>query len=244
MKDRRIIPRIGVVALLLSILCLVVVAADPPDSEVNPVSGYIESVYSAWENTDFNISHVTDPGDEQPIEVVIVSGHPSDDLGARIEISSAGDTWVVWWRDAATDQVLIRKRTYSDDSWSSERLVSDSGESSRNPEIVHDGSDAWVAYEFDDAGGTSVAANVINDEPDPIPDHTVVGTTSYSGDVDVLIQAESGNIWVSWVDSTSDVGWSEYDYSTASWGAPQYESYANDDVEAARARIRTTVLGN
>lgn len=236
-----------IVALLAGVLIagfVSVFASDPPDSEINPANGYIEIADSAWEGSRYNIRHITDPGDGSPLEVITLSGHPADDLSPRIEISSAGDTWVVWCRDQSTGRVLVRKKTYSTGSWSSERTVSSSNESSRNPEVVHDGTDVWVAYEYDSALGTSVGVSIIEDEPDPIDARTEVGTTTYGGDLDVLIRFGSGNLWVTWIDSDTHVGWSEYDYGAAGWSAAEFESYANDDVDAARSRIRTTVLGN
>lgn len=44
--------------------------------------------------------------------------------------------------------------------------------------------------------------------------------------------------------SSTDVGWSEYDYTGESWSTASYESYAEDTVADARSRIRSTVLGN
>ncbi|UCF67618.1 MAG: hypothetical protein JSV80_17965 [Acidobacteriota bacterium] len=44
-------------------------------------------------------------------------------------------------------------------------------------------------------------------------------------------------------DSATHVGWSEYDDAADSWSVPAYESYANDSIQDALARVRTTVLG-
>jgi hypothetical protein len=220
----------------------IAVASDPPDSELNPVSGFIETVDSVWQESSYDVRHTTNQGPGQPTLVFMVDEDESDDLAPRVAIASNGNTWVTWWRDAATDQVLIRKRTYSPRAWSTETLVSDPGESSRNPEVVHDGSEAFVAYEFSASVGTSIAVSRIKEDPEPFG-RSVLATTSFTGDVDVLIHTDSGHLWVTWVDSATYVGWSEYAYGTGSWGSALYESYAADSIAAARDRIRAEVLG-
>jgi hypothetical protein len=59
-----------------------------------------------------------------------------------------------------------------------------------------------------------------------------------------MIQAESGKLWVTWVDSSSHVGWVQYDYTLESWSGVSVESYASETVADARGRIRTEVLAD
>jgi hypothetical protein len=219
-------------------------AADPPDSKVNPASGKIETVDALVSESDLLVRHIIDHGQGEPQEVTYLTNNSVDDLSPKLEINASGDSWVVWWRDAATDQIFYRKRDYSSGNWSSEVALSDSTESSRNPEIVNDGTDAWVAFEFDDIGGTTIVVGIIKDEPDPFGNRTSLGTTTYSGSLDTLIHYKSGNLWVTWIDSADEVGWSQYDYANETWSTVNYESYGDDTVPAARARIRTEVLGN
>jgi hypothetical protein len=218
-------------------------ASDPPDSQVNPQSGSIETVDSYWTGSHYRVRHVINPGDGQLIQVSYLTTGSIDDNAPRVAISAAGDTWAVWWRDDATDEVLIRKRTYSSGTWGAERLVSNSSENSQSPQILHDGTKPWVAYHATVQGGTKIAVAAGTDSPDPW-DPLGLRTTTYAGDVDVLIHFESSHLWVTWVDSASNVGWCEYDYATSAWSSPSNESYASDNVTAARGRIRAGVLGN
>ncbi len=228
-------------AISLILACFLVFASDPPDSKTNPQSSYIETTDSHVVGSQYDL-RLTITTENGPV-VYSFGSAAFDDNGPRLAISSGGDTWVVWWRAASTDQVLIRKLTYATGNWSSERLVSDSDEGSRHPEIVYDGATPWVAYEFDaEGGGTSIAVNGIKEDPIPIGFRTLLRTTSYAGDTDVLAYYESGHLWVTWVDSASNVGWCEYDYGTTGWSSPSFESYANDSVAAARGRVRTAVL--
>ncbi len=236
------------VRLALSLCCSLAIGisfgADPPDSKINPISGFIEVTDATWSGTSDDVRHVVNPGSDHLLQVFIVSADPRNDNGPRLAISPAGDTWIVWWREDTLSSVVVRGHNDSTGVWTSERTVSDAAENSLNPEIAHDGSRPWVAYEVHDQSATSIAVIPISDDSDPIPQHAIVGTTVYSGDVDVRINAESGDLWVTWVDSDTNVGWCEYDYATSTWSSPSNESYASDNVTAARGRIRTTVLSN
>jgi hypothetical protein len=241
-------PLVVVVPILLA---AAVATAAPPDSETNPVSGLIETADSFTLGAQEDVRHTVDPGQGQPLQVVnLSSSNSNDDLDARLTINATGDTYFVWWRDLGNDVVLLRRRTCSGSncsqgSWSTEIPVSQQGDKARHPAIVHDGTDPWVAYEYDSGSLTALGVVQINEDPDPIPsNHFELATTSFGGDVDVMIHAEAGNLWVTWVHSTSAVGWSEYDYATATWSEADTESYEGNSVAAARGEIRTTVLGN
>ena len=59
-KCRMTVARTFLALLVVLVLgWLVAAASDPPDSEVNPVSGYIEGTDSTWEQSGFNVRHVT-----------------------------------------------------------------------------------------------------------------------------------------------------------------------------------------
>lgn len=242
---RRATVRVGSLVLLVCACSLPAWGSDPPDSELNPVSGKIETVDASAEGGNYDLRFVADPGGGCARSVFPLTSDPLDDLAPRLTITGSGDTWVVWWRDGEIDTVLARKRTLATDSWSGEITVGNKLESGRHPEIVHDGSTAWVAYELDDVSGdTGVAAAGIHDDVEPVGTRDILATTGYTGDRDLSILSEAGQLWVSWVDSATEVGWSEYDYATETWGSAGYESYAADDVEQARERIRTAVLAN
>jgi len=225
---------------------LAVTNADPPDSHVNNISGAIETADTPWSATNYNVRHVINAGGGHSLLITVLTTDSRDDLGARLLINSVnGDSWVAWWRDAAVDQVLVRRRVNATGAWAAERVQSGSSVGSRHPSVAFDGSQPWIAYEVDAAGaGTILEAKVIEDDPAPFLTGTVVATTTYTGTVDALIQAESGRLWLSWVDSATLVGWCRYDSGTATWSVPAFESYASDSVSAARGRIRSSILAN
>lgn len=220
-------------------------AGDPPDSEVNPVSGFIESVDSKWENSSWSIRYVVDEGQGQALTSEWLTDASGTDKSPRIAIRTDGDTGGVWWRDTTDDEVVFRMRDLATKTWSAAKQASTAGEGSRNPEMVTDGFTFWIAFELDAAGGgTGIAVNGISDSAEPFPTRTLLDTTTFAGDTDVMAHADSGETWVTWVHSGNDVGWSQYDSGTELWSLPGYESYANDTIKAARQRISDEVLGN
>lgn len=236
--------------LLVVMLCstslplIALVTSDPPDSEVNPLSGNIETAAPVLAGSNQDIRYAIDPGIGSLPASSTVTDNPLDDRNPRLMIAANGDAWVVWWRDDAIDKVLYRKRRFSDGSWSNERILSDAGESSRNPVAVHDGANAWVVFEYTNGANKGIAVNITIDEPDPIGCRTPIAQTGFTGNVQALIHAESGHLWVTWVDGPAYVGYSVYSYTGQTWSAPAFESYATDNVGAARGRVRAAVLGN
>ncbi|ANM30698.1 hypothetical protein ABI59_15620 [Acidobacteria bacterium Mor1] len=232
--------RLTLMALFVCALIGSPLFADAPDSEVNPQTGDIETADATTNASDLDVRITIDDGSGNNV-VTFLSTHADDDRAPRISIEDSGDVWVIWWRDSATDEIVLRKRPHGS-TWDAEQVISEPGESSRNPSIVSDGSDVFMAYEYDSGSDTGIAVYQEEWQPDPYGIRLTLDTTSYGGDVDVLLFSEDGNVWVTWVDSAGDVAWSEYDAAGDSWSATAYESYSADTVEDARSRIRTTVL--
>ncbi len=226
-------------AISLILVSSLAFGSDPPDSAVNPRSGYIETVDSFLSAGQYDVRHTITWGSGQVTQSF--GSEAADDVGPRLVIGPEGDTWVVWWRDGVPRQVFVQKRTYSTGTWGPERQVGDPSESCSHPSIVLDGAQPWVAHEATDTSGRYIAVGAIQDDPVPMPGLRIA-TISYSGETDVKIDSESGHLWVTWIDSATDVGWCEYDHVTGIWSAPGYESYADDSVSAARIRIRSSVV--
>jgi hypothetical protein len=215
---------------------------ESPDSDVNPKNQDIETADPVWTGTNHDIQYVIKRSADSRFDVYEVSVHPLDDLRPRVAIAPNGDAWVAWWRDGAVDGVVVRKRNFAEGSWDAERVLSLPDEGSRNPVVVHDGAQAWVAYEFDDDDGeTGIGVAIVIDEPDPIGIREDVAKTPCDDPLDLNLHAEGGRLWITWIDGDGEVGWVAL--QSGSWSLPLYESYAADSVEDARARIRDAVLG-
>ena len=215
-------------------------AENLPDSALNQQSGAIEIAYPTWSGSNLDIDYVVNSGNG--LEVFHVTTHPLDDLRPRLAVAPDGDAWIAWWRDDATDQVLIRRRHFAAGIWDAERVISTGDESSRNPAVTYDGTDAWVVYEVDAPGGnTGVVVRIVIDEPDPVGVQVVLAETDFDTP-DVKIHSEQGQLWVTWVDSVTEVGWSRYDYQNETWSLPSFESYLQDSVADARDRIHQQIV--
>jgi hypothetical protein len=168
-----------------------------------------------------------------------------DDLSPRISIGSGGEVCVVWWTDDTTDEVRVRGRGEGSGAWSTAERLSAEGVKSRKPEIVYDGTEFWVVFEFDDSSGdTGIGARGVSDDFEPFGQIFEIGLAETGGDVDSQVHFDSDSLWVTWLDSSLEVGWSVYDYANESWSLPDYESIVDGDVAAARSEIRSDVLGN
>jgi hypothetical protein len=216
-------------------------AQESPDLELNPVTGYVESVDTA-SGSGNRVRHVIDQGPGQQRILTLVSSGAG--LRPRITIDPDGNSWVIWGVDGSTDGVAYAKRANSTGAWSGEVAVSDPEDDSRSPEIVAHGGAIWLAYEIDDGSTVSIVVASVIDSPEPIPQITPLGSTSYSGNLDLMLHSEDGHLWLSWVDSSTEVGWSEFDAASETWGFEEFESYSGTTVEAARDEIRALVLGD
>ena len=213
---------------------------DAPDLRINAVSGLVEVVDAAWSGSNYNVRYtqVTTDGDSKGS--TLLSSNGANDIDPRIASARSGDAIVVWWRDLKTDVVIYRKRALATGAWSPEHTVGRTTESGSHPRIVYSGDDAWIAYQIQNSRSRSVGAQIIDDDPEPF--RSIIATTSYSGDLDIQIDAEMNHLWVTWIDSASNVGFSEYDSATRLWSVPTFEPFATDSVSAARSRIRERVL--
>ncbi len=237
----RIVTR-GIASSALCLLPAFLLASEPPDSALNPSTGAVETADSPLDGPAFKVRHTINPGQGQRPIVFDVAIESAGDPEPRLAIGRNGDTWVTWWSRTSPSRVMIRKRTHQTGAWSEPRIVSGTDENGAHPRIAHDGSSPWVAYLAATAEGTTIEAlQIIDDGPDPFGP-AGVAVTGYSGDVDLQLTAEAGQLWVTWIDSESEIGWSRYDAESGTWSSPHREPYATDGVATARSRIRWTVL--
>jgi len=229
----RTLAAFSTIALLLTIPA----HADDPDSEIDPTTGYIETVSQHWNGNDNDIRLTTDRTPLEPLSVDVCDGS-TQDIGPRVAITSSGALWVVWTRDASIDQIHARGRE-SLGFWGDILLASYANENSRNPEVLVDGAAVRIVYEIAGTSTQSVAVVSLEDDPDPLTARTIVASTSSMGTLDTRIHREAGHLWITWVDD-DDVAWSEL--ASGSWASPSYEAIGGGGAAAARSEIRELVL--
>jgi hypothetical protein len=215
---------------------------DPPDVRVNPYTALIETVDATWSGSNYDVRYTEVTGEGEQTSSYLLTTNVANDVDPRISSSaSTGDTAVVWWRDLTVDAVVYRKHSFATGIWSAERVAGGTSKSSSHPRVIYAGDKPWAAYQIQNPKSRSVAAQIIDDTPEPIT--AVVATTTYTGDLDIRLHAESGHLWLTWIDSSSYVGYAEYLYGSQYWALPSRESFATGGVSAALSRVRTRILG-
>jgi len=230
--------RAGTLLLIVSLAAVPCLASDSPDSQLDATTGLIHTVDSRVSGSSQVIRHVVDPGEGQPTATDITAGHV--DHAPRLAIGGDSVVHVVWQRDLAGGQV----RTVSiaaDGTLVNERALGDASEDSRNPEIALYGSVPCAAFEVHGGSGIGIAVQFIVDDPDPTGPGVVVGTTSFSGDLDLRIQAAEGALWTTWRDGADSLGYSVYDAGTDTWTSQESWPVADGDVATARAEVEKVV---
>jgi hypothetical protein len=213
---------------------------DAPDVQINAVSGFVEVVDASWSGSNYNVRFTQAMTDGDPKGSTLLTSNAANDVDPRIAGAPSGDVVVVWWRDLKLDMVIYRKRSLATGVWGPERTVGRTTESGSHPRVAYLGGTPCVAYQIQNSKSRSVGAQIIDSDPEPF--RSIVATTAYSGDLDVQLDAEMNHLWVTWIDSASSVGYSEYDSQTRLWALPTYEPFVTDSVAAARSRIRARVL--
>jgi hypothetical protein len=214
--------------------------ADAPDLLINEVSGLVEVVDAAWSGSNYNVRYTQVMTDGESKGSTLLSSNSANDVDPRIAGAANGDVVVVWWRDLKADMVIYRKRTLATGVWGPERTVGRITESGSHPRVAYFDRVPHVAYQIQNSKSCSVAAQIIDSDPEPF--RSIVATTSYSGDLDIQLDAEMNHLWVTWIENASTVGYSEYDSQAKLWALPKFEPLAGDSVTAARSRIRASVL--
>jgi hypothetical protein len=233
----RMVPAIAGVVLASA----TVFGVDPPDARVNPVSLLIETVDATWSGTNFNVRYTAAAADGGQTTSFLLTTNVANDVDPRIGISSEGDTTIVWWRDLSTDQVVYRTHYFATGTWTPEWVAGGVGQSNSHPRVIYAGGKPWMAYQVQNPKSRSVAAQIIDDHPEPIT--SIVATTTYSGDLDIRLHAESGHLWLTWIDSSSNLGYSEYLYGSQYWSLPSREPYSAGGVLSALSRVRSRIVG-
>lgn len=232
----------GALLILVALTSLVAFASSAPDSQVDPMSGGIRTVDVVSTPRGDEVRVTVDPGEGQPESSEFITSNTIDDRDPRISIDEAGRSWVVYWREGQEGGEVWMRRRGATGGWTTEILVSELGENSRHPEIVHDGAAAHVAYEIDDGEGRSVAVSSGNG-PVPWPERVIVYTSyTESTHLDVRIHERRDHLWVTWVDG-GYVGWSEFDYGAMGWSEADFVPHGGDPNSAV-SNIAEEVLSD
>jgi len=236
----------------LTTLSFSAVPAIPCDGKAvvktNPSTGNDERLCSVWDGHDYEIewSEKT-TGWSAPIRL---TDNLSDDVAPDVAFAADGTTGVVWREGGGGGSVHYRERALVDGIWtwrSGSALVSDGTSDASAPRIRFDGAGAaWIGWhEYNPDGSVSVMSGV-GDSPTPWPmafENSPVGITEASGDLQLDMNAEAGEQWIVWVESSDDLAYAEWNDVSGGWGPVLLEPYSGPgDVDEGKERVREEVL--
>ena len=174
-----------------------------------------------------------------PASSFVAPSYADDSLSAVT--APTGELDVVWSTTESTGRVLLRALPDPDGEWSPEIEISDASEPSEAPSIVSHGGGLWVAWQVvSPTGSRSIRCGKLEGVGNI--ERWLVADSPTVEDPGASLHSENGHLWVDWIDSTTQVGASEY--VDGSWQPPVFEAYAGtDDLDAARGRVGARVLG-
>ena len=240
---------------LLAVLTLIVcVSADALAcdgtiyQDTNPVTGNKEKVCTVWDGHDHEV-YWYEEVDGSWSAGTQLTDNAADDVAPHFAFDDNGATAVVWRESGTNGRIYYRARKDDNGVWtwqSSAVAVSDGTEDASAAWVVfHDGDTPWVGWhEVPSSGDTKLMGGGTNNgNPWPTAFTTYeVGTTSHSGNFMLETQSKDGHLWMVWVDSSSQLGYSEWDDIDEEWGVEEHEAYDGEsDVSDAKQRVEDTI---
>lgn len=194
--------------------------SESPEGVSTATSGGVSTVYYSCLNG----------GEWDPATTLSTAG--SADTTPILAFNSDGRRNAVWV--SSDDEVILRRLAPLGTSWSSEVLVSDSSDVTASPSAAVLSTDVFVAYEVLASGARKVVVAKI--DPGSGVERTLVATASTDAPLAIQVHSDSGNLWLEWVDSESEMGYAVFEDGT--WDKVDYEGYSEPaDIESARRRI-------
>ncbi|ANM31683.1 hypothetical protein ABI59_22185 [Acidobacteria bacterium Mor1] len=152
---------------------------------------------------------------------------------------ATGDVHLFWWVDDSTPAVLHSVAPQDLSSWSVPDVVSSPTEASLRPfGTMHNGN-LYVAYEVHDYGyGATPRQIVLSQDIEGTFVPQIVTVTSYDGTIAPQVHSSNGKLWVDWIDSDDEAGWSRMG-AGGQWEPVQLMPY--DDEMELRYHVRGAI---
>lgn len=236
--------RTALTFIVLSILCAVQLPAKADWYIVaDPVTGAPQAIWSTntpgYLDEEISYSRLSGTTWGQPIAF---TASAYADASLVVASTTAGEVKIAWGTHEAIDRVFMRSLAPSIGVWGPEILVSDPAEPSGHPSIVVYNGATYVALESTQPSG-SRSAKVTKVDSAGTVERSLVGDTSSHSALGIRLHSESGHLWMEWLESTASLGYSAM--VNGVWQAPQHEPCTGpSDIDPARARIRSHVLGS
>jgi len=215
-----------------------------PELLVHPETGLPIAVWSRRSHAGYEIVISRFESGEWTAPQVLSGGStPAFDPAIAVDPAD-GSVHVAYWEDGSSRRVLHRSAPADLGSWSAETVVSQAGEFAARPSAVfHDGT-LRIAYEVHTFGFGETPRNIVlarREGAGFVPE--VLAVTHFAGVVRPEIHSHNGRVWVDWVDSDGELGWTRR-VGAGAWETLRYEPYgdATDREFDARARVRAQAI--
>lgn len=214
----------------------------------NPVTGNAERVCPVWDGHDYEI-YWYEQVDGTWSSGTQLTDNSADDIVPVLAFDASGSTGVVWRRSGANGRIYYRgaKLQGGTHTWqSAEVAISDGARDASGAWVVFAGDGTpWVGWHEQDASGFRTVMGGAGDGASPWPTgfaRLQAGLTSFTGNLQLESRAKNGHVWLVWVDSGTELGYSEWDASAGAWGPEQHEPYSgSSDIPAAKQRVEDKV---
>ena len=156
-----------------------------------------------------------------------------------------GSVHVFYWTEQPGPQVMHTQAPADLSSWTAPTQVSPAGEIALRPSAVFHQGVLKVAYECHNLGPGGTPRLIELATEDGVGDFTyeTIATSHYEGGNHVEVHSGLDVLWVDWVDTETEIGWTR-DSGSGSWEPIQTESYSNleDKDFNARGRVKRQAI--
>ncbi len=250
MRGTPLLSRVSLLLLLVSLFSLLSpVQADTQAAiATNPETGRVEKVWPEWDGNDYEIHWAEHINGEWAHEAVLTD-NDVDDVAPHLSHNAGGATAVVWKQGGTVSRIYYRARKQVSGTWtwqSAATPISGTTYNASAPWICFDSSgDPFVAYRETGSGSSTRVMSGGGDGTDPWDPGfapVLVSTTSYTDNLHLSVRAETTHVWVDWVDSSTQLAYSEWDTTNGSWGTLASENYSGaSDIQPGKERIRSAI---
>jgi hypothetical protein len=215
----------------------------------NPSTGRDEKVWAVFDGQDYEIHWAEKINGSWSNELSLTSNQATDACPVLSHFSD-GSTAVVWREEGTSNRLLYRARKQVSGiwTWQSAAVEITATTSALSPPwiLVHD-STPWVAWSEATGLDFEVIVSGGSGGGNPWPlgfTPSVLDTTTYSNAIGAEVSQDGTHLWVSWIHSGDEIGYSEWDAVSSTWSTPSYEEYSGtSDISDARERVRVLIKG-
>lgn len=251
--------------ILISVLALALTTpADPPPTafmDINPATGYPAAAWSAddfpGKNLEIAYSVFDGTAWSEP-EQVSRSGH--DCVNPAFAFDNDGNVFLLYQWKGPFDAVYFTSKAYGGTKWNPSIRVTSERSNFANPTAKILNTVLYIAFEevhpsdFRDlhilriselleliGGGVGELA-----EPVDFDEwfEKIKVKTANSGDILPLLHSKAGKLWIDWIDSPYELGWTKK-LDDDLWAAPYYKSYSSqEEIPSVRREIEEEALSD